>query len=372
MLRSPLGHWQLHRYPVRSNDPLQAWDAADELLHAQLATLQQTQQLPQHPLLVNDSFGALVVAVATQSWCSYTDSYVSHQAQLHNLEHNNLPTSGQQLAGLDALPADRDLILMKLPKSQSLLAFQLAKLSAELPSGTPIIVAAKSKLFTPAVRALFQNYCTDVSVSLIQRKCRILQGQLSPNLAEEAASTNTWQVPERGLTLHHLPGVFARNQLDIGARLLLDNLPAAGAEQVIDLGCGNGVLGLCYAKHSPASAVTWVDESYLAVASCARNVEANLPPSDGYRCVVDDCLTQQADNSVDLVLCNPPFHQEHAITEHIARQMFQDAKRVLRHGGELRLVANRHLPYYHFLKRLFRNVKTVASNTKFMVLSCTL
>lgn len=374
VLHSPLGQWQLHRYPARANDPLQAWDAADELLHAYVHECQQTQHSLTKPLVVNDSFGALAVAIAEQQWCSYSDSYVSHQAQKWNLDNNELPMQGQQMAGLDPLPVATDCVLMKLPKSQSLLTFQLAKLSAELSPGTPILVAAKSKLFTPAVRELFQHYCSNVSVSLIQRKCRVLQGQLRPQDNSKATAINTWQAPEYDLTLHHYAGVFARNQLDIGARLLLEHLPEAGAEQVIDLGCGNGVLGLSYAKQSPQSIVTWVDESYLAIASCRRNVEVNLTPAhaDQYHCVVDDCLTQQAAASVDLVLCNPPFHQEHAITEHIARQMFKDAKRVLRRGGELRLVANRHLPYYHVLKRLFRNVKTVASNAKFVVLSCTL
>jgi len=68
------------------------------------------------------------------------------------------------------------------------------------------------------------------------------------------------------------------------------------------------------------------------------------------------------------VLCNPPFHQQHAVTDHLAWQMFRDAKRCLQYGGELRIVGNRHLDYHHKLKKLFGNCTLIASNQKFVVL----
>lgn len=361
-LRSAAGHWQLHRYPIRPHDTLQAWDAADELLHEVIA-----QRSDQSPLLMNDQFGALLLPFAGLNVASLSDSYVSHCAWQANLSINNLPTTLQLLTPLDALPQQTDAVYVKIPKSQSLLEYQLAKLAAELPVGTPIFAAAKSKLFTPSVRALFDQYCSDVDVSLIQRKCRTLQARTKSVPVQNDQFTSTWTVPELNLTLHHHAGVFARNQLDIGARFLLSHMPAPGAESVIDLGCGNGVLGLHYAQLSPTSSVLWVDESYLAIASTRTNIQLNLPQSNQYQAQVDDCLAQQADQSCDLILCNPPFHQEHAVTEHIARQMFRDSKRVLRKNGELWVVANRHLPYYQPLKRLFKHVHQVAQNSKFVI-----
>jgi len=367
-LRSAAGQWQLNRYPVRSHDPLQAWDAADELLHDIMA-----QRDDQHPLLVNDQFGALLLPLAGLPVASQADSYVSHCAWHANLASNQLPNTLQPLSPLDSVPAATDVVYIKIPKSQSLLEFQLAKLAAELPPGTALFAAAKSKLFTPAVRALFDQYCTDVDVSLMQRKCRTLSAKLTSTPIQTEQFVSTWQVPEFNLSLQHHAGVFARNQLDIGARFMLSNMPPSGAERVIDLGCGNGVLGLRYAQLSPASQITWVDESFLAIASTRANIEQNLTGTTAsttaqYHAQVDDCLAKQDDHSCDLILCNPPFHQEHAVTEHIARQMFRDSKRVLRKNGELWVVANRHLPYYQPLKRLFKQVHQVAQNNKFVIL----
>lgn len=366
-LTTELGCWRLQRYPVRRHDPLQAWDSADVLLQQRLAT--QPSRLP---LLVNDQFGALAVACPQPLVYAMTDSYISVCSWQHNLKINQLAITVVPITGLQPVPEAVDLVALKLPKSSSLLEFQLQHIASALTQPVQLFAAAKSKLFTPAIRALFERYCSDVSVSLIEKKARVLSAKLLP-LATASASTelfNCWQDPAYPLQLCQHAGVFARNQLDIGARLLLENLPPAGAEQVIDLGCGNGVLGLRYAQLSPQSQVRWVDESYLAVASCQHNIALNLGlQPQRYQAQVDDCLSQQADASADLILCNPPFHQEHAITTHIAQQMFRDSHRVLRRGGELRVVANRHLAYHQVLERLFGGVRVVASNPKFSVLS---
>lgn len=363
-LHSPAGTWQLNRFPPRTSDTLQAWDAADELLHHIIA-----QRDDQRPLLINDQWGALLVPFAGLDVTSVSDSYVSHCAWHQNLQHNNLPHTLTATSPLDMLPDTADVVYLKIPKSLSLLEFQLAKLAAELPENTQLFAAAKSKLLTPAVRSLFEQYCSDVDVSLIQKKCRTVSAKTRAVALDPERFMSTWELPEYQLTLHHHAGVFARNQLDIGARFLLEHMPAAGADHAIDLGCGNGVLGLRYAQSSPSSQVTWVDESFLAIASTSRNIKTNLPdaPADKYRAQVDDCLAHCAEQSADLILCNPPFHQEHAVTEHIARQMFRDSKRVLRKSGELWVVANRHLPYYQPLKRLFQTVHQVAQNSKFVI-----
>jgi 16S rRNA (guanine1207-N2)-methyltransferase len=82
---------------------------------------------------------------------------------------------------------------------------------------------------------------------------------------------------------------------------------------------------------------------------------------------VGDCLEGFAGEMADCIVCNPPFHQQHAIGDHIAWQMFQQAHRVLRKRGELRVIGNRHLNYHQHLKKLFGNWEAVASNAKFVI-----
>ncbi|MGB3727351.1 MAG: methyltransferase, partial [Glaciecola sp.] len=59
---------------------------------------------------------------------------------------------------------------------------------------------------------------------------------------------------------------------------------------------------------------------------------------------------------------------QNTVIDDIAWQMFLDAKRVLRPGGELRIVGNRHLDHRVKLSKLFGGCKVVASDKKFVVL----
>ena len=161
---------------------------------------------------------------------------------------------------------------------------------------------------------------------------------------------------------------FSSDSLDIGARLLLEHIPSGNQYQdIIDLGCGNRVIGIKAARLNPQANVVCVDESYMAAASARMNAKANLDNPSQLEAKVNNCLDGFPAQSADLVLCNPPFHQQAAITDHIAWQMFCDAKHALRPGGKLIVIGNRHLGYGGKLKRLFGNVTVIAQNNKFVV-----
>ena len=105
----------------------------------------------------------------------------------------------------------------------------------------------------------------------------------------------------------------------------------------------------------------------MAVQSAAENWQAAL----GERAVTlraGDGLAEQALDSLDLVLCNPPFHQQQVVGDFLAWRMFTQAKSALVRGGELWIVGNRHLGYHSKLKRLFRGVEQVAATPKFVIL----
>ena len=154
-----------------------------------------------------------------------------------------------------------------------------------------------------------------------------------------------------------------------------------GTEHVVDLGCGNGVLGTVAALDNPMAEVTFVDDSALALdaarSTFAATVGSDRPArfvwgnglSDWLRSdAASDEVTGIAPGSVGLVLTNPPFHEQRARGDAVAWQMFSDARAALRPGGELWAVGNRHLGHHAKLTRLFGNCEVVASSPKFVVL----
>jgi 16S rRNA (guanine1207-N2)-methyltransferase len=106
----------------------------------------------------------------------------------------------------------------------------------------------------------------------------------------------------------------------------------------------------------------------MALASARENFREAFGPDRAATFVLGDGLTDLVSDSAELVLCNPPFHQQSVVGDFIAQRMFRDAKRVLQKGGELWIVGNRHLGYHNALKQLFGNVTLIDSNKKFVIL----
>jgi len=163
--------------------------------------------------------------------------------------------------------------------------------------------------------------------------------------------------------------LFSRERLDIGTRFLLEQMPLTeGPGRIADLGCGNGVIGLMAAQANPEAEVFFVDESFMAVDAARENLKQLDTQLRRFHFIVGNSLTDFEAAGLDLVLCNPPFHQQQAVGDRVAAQMFRDAARALQAEGELWVVANRHLNYPRLLKRHFGRVETHAANRKFVVL----
>ncbi|EPG5717710.1 23S rRNA (guanine(1835)-N(2))-methyltransferase RlmG [Serratia marcescens] len=359
---------ELERYPQQEESTqLQAWEAADEYLLQQLENV----DIGGRPVLIfNDNFGTLACALHAHRPYSVSDSYMSQLATRHNLKLNGLdPEQVTLLDSLAELPAAPAVVLIRVPKALALLEQQLRALRHVVTEDTLIVAGAKARDVHTSTMQLFEKVLGPTHTSLAWKKARLIFCQAADIVPPAAAETTDWPLDGTDWLIHNHANVFSRGSLDIGARLFMEHLPRGLNGHIVDLGCGNGVIGLTALAQNPEAQVTFVDESYMAVASSELNVEHNLPQElDRCQFEVNNSLAGIERESVQAVLCNPPFHQQHAITDHTAWQMFCDAKRCLQVGGELRIVGNRHLDYHQKLKRLFGNCTLVASNKKFVIL----
>ncbi|HGM7839328.1 TPA: 23S rRNA (guanine(1835)-N(2))-methyltransferase RlmG [Serratia marcescens] len=359
---------ELERYPQQEESTqLQAWEAADEYLLQQLENV----DIGGRPVLIfNDNFGTLACALHAHRPYSVSDSYMSQLATRHNLKLNGLdPEQVTLLDSLAELPAAPAVVLIRVPKALALLEQQLRALRHVVTEDTLIVAGAKARDVHTSTMQLFEKVLGPTRTSLAWKKARLIFCQAADIVPPAAAETTDWTLDGTDWLIHNHANVFSRGSLDIGARLFMEHLPRGLNGHIVDLGCGNGVIGLTALAQNPEAQVTFVDESYMAVVSSELNVEHNLPQElDRCQFEVNNALAGIERESVQAVLCNPPFHQQHAITDHTAWQMFCDAKRCLQVGGELRIVGNRHLDYHQKLKRLFGNCTLVASNKKFVIL----
>jgi len=369
LMLAPGGEIELQRVPP--NPQLQAWDAADLYLLNHLKELQILFRDCQI-LVVNDSFGALSVALAENRPTMVSDSFLAEVALRRNLQLNGYePGQAGFNSGIELPHQMFDLILVKIPKSLALLEHQLYTLRAVIDESTRIIAAGMTRNIHSSTLKLFEQILGPTTTSLAWKKSRLVY-------VERDQSLNQGQSPypdhfivesDREFNVSNHANLFSREKLDRGSRLLIENMPFGDHyRRIADLGCGNGILGLIAASLNPDAELLFTDESYSAIASARQNFKTAF----GGQCSADfrvtNCFQGVDEDSIDLVLNNPPFHQQHSVGDGIAWQMFKEARKVLRDKGELWVVSNRHLAYHAKLKKIFGNCQQVASNGKFVVL----
>ncbi len=380
-MKSPFGSYLLQRYPLRKKETLRAWDAADEYVLNHLAE----NKLPQPDstlLIVNDGFGGLSLPLNNFQPVVMTDSYLSMQAISSNLESNSIDEDAvvviNSLQAPDSvLNIKADIVLIKLPKSLAMLEDQLFRIRPSLDSSTKIIAAGMTKNIHMSTMDLFEKIIGPTKTSLARKKARLIFCDFDKGLkpAENPypqSYESGYSLGDKELEIINHAAVFSREKLDIGTRLFLENLPVDEKyKTIVDLGCGNGVLGLMAAIKNPAADLIFTDESYMAVESSISNFLSVFNETREAEFLQTDCLQGVADNSVALILCNPPFHQNNAINDDVAWQMFTESKAALAAKGELWVIGNRHLGYHAKLKHLFGDCDVVASNKKFTLLKAT-
>ena len=371
ILRVPQGEFELGRYPKRKKELLRAWDAADEYL---LNYLNESGLVKKdlNVLLINDGFGALTVTLSEDNKITtWSDSWLSQQGVRQNLVENNLDSKAVTFKNsIDEPQGAYDLVLIKIPKSHALLEDQLARIKPFLPETTTVIAAAMARSIHTSTLKLFEKYLGPTKTSLAKKKARLIFCEVDKSLAEiKSPYPKSYVLEGTDYTIINHANVFSRESLDIGTRFFIQHIPQSEKyKRIIDLGCGNGIVGLMAANKNPEADIIFSDESYMAIQSAKENYENAFNGQRKAEFFLNDCLTGINKDSVDLVLNNPPFHQNNAVGDAVAWQMFKQSKDVLKQEGELWVIGNRHLNYHVKLKKLFGNCKTIASNKKFVVL----
>ena len=99
-------------------------------------------------------------------------------------------------------------------------------------------------------------------------------------------------------------GVFSKDTLDFGSRVLLENLvPRTLEGELLDLGCGIGYIGILLKKYHPELKVSMVDINETAVELAREN--SRLYGQDNI-VLVSDGLSA-VEGQFDIIVTNPPI-----------------------------------------------------------------
>lgn len=370
----------LRRWPDLESAELVAVDAADRLILSELEHEARSDPslLESGLVVIGDNFGAITLAAIAELGFSSVRVHQDARSGELALDNNAEATKVTGFTHFDLTPelvAGARIVALRLPRSLDQLDQWSALIAAHAAPDVQVFAGGRIKHMTLGMNDVMKQYFEKVIASLAVQKSRVLRAR-GPIADAGVADLALWPKSKRydmlDMTIVSHGGVFAGINLDIGTRELLnvlDQTPAT-AERIIDFGCGTGVLAVAIARAHPKATVIASDQSTAAVLSAQATIDVN-DLANRVTVVRDDALASQADSSADLILFNPPFHAGAAVHSDTSIRLFEDAARVLKSGGELWVVANRHLGYQPHLTRLVGPTREISRTPKFTVTAST-
>lgn len=359
----------LRRHPDVEAPNLYAVDGADRLILDEAAAALDAAGSGQ-VAVIGDHHGALtlgaVAGFGSKDVRVHQDSITGERALAGNAGRAGLAgTFRSHAMGADLLDG-ATVVLLQLPRSLAAVTEVAETIAQYADPSVTVYAGGRDKYLTHAFNDVLVRCFAEVHATRGRQKSRVLVA--SGATPVPSSFPRREHLDELDLDVVAHGAAFAGHSLDIGTRFLLGFLPRTPAEArvAVDLGCGTGILAVSLARLRPELAVIATDPSAAAVASAAATAAAN-GVTDRVTVLRDDVMSTLADDSVDLIVCNPPFHLGAAVHTGAALAMFRAAGRVLRPGGELWTVFNSHLRYRPALRQAVGDTDQVGRNQKFTV-----
>jgi len=149
------------------------------------------------------------------------------------------------------------------------------------------------------------------------------------------------------------PGLFSWQKIDGGSRYLTEHLPEAMQGRVADLGGGWGFLSdFVLRKYPHVEMLNIYEADRIGLQACRKNLaETGSKAQVNYHWA--DVTDGVGEQKFDFIVVNPPFHEDRSPDPLLGIKFIGVASRALKPGGELWLVANRHLAYEAFMNEYF-------------------
>lgn len=179
----------------------------------------------------------------------------------------------------------------------------------------------------------------------------------------------TASVGKHNLRLTTDSGVFSKNRMDFGSKLLVESfLKTKQLEEgssLLELGSGYGPLILSVAIHFPKASYTGVELNERAVELAKKNNQLNQVPAINW--LQADVTELDIQSEYDVVLTNPPIRAG----KQVIRLFVEKAYAALKETGELWVVIQKKQgapSMSDYMEELFGNVELVERDKGYWIL----
>lgn len=301
-------------------------------------------------------------------WC-LADAYTSHNPT------SKLNTQSNSLTPLN--------FYLKINKEKPINFYLLNQCANQLNKEQKLIVAGEKN---EGIKGLVKEASNLFGCKTTTHKNKdVYWAELSNNNPETTSKLNDRNYTQlqviaslKGKNVLSKPGLYGWNKIDNGSAFLVETLEAYSAnyfEQqdepselaVLDLGCGYGYLSLA-CDFLPTRYWLATDSCAAAITACKANTNAWGINAE---VVADDCAAGVS-SKFDLILCNPPFHSGFDTSGALTDKFLEQSARRLKPQGKAFYVVNAFIPLESKAKNYFKNIRVIADNRQFKVVTLAL
>ena len=319
-------------------------------------------------LPVDDFFKTYQTLYPQAELTFYNTNYQRHQ-QIQRLA---LVKSTSVFAACYQSEVKHDLVIIQFPKSKAELNFTLAMLATYTTEECLVLIVGENKSGIKSIAKLTANQLKECAKVDAARHCLLFAANLIPN--QEEFQLAKWLKPysfsinETQINVVALPGVFSHNGLDMGTKVLLENLPKKISGKVLDFGCGAGVIASYLGKTIPSIQLHLLDVCALALYSAQETLKLNGLTGT----VFPSNSLSDLEGKFDQVISNPPFHLGLKTNYQATETFLSKIKAHLAVKGKVTVVANSFLRYQPIMEEAIGHTQVIAKQKGFSLYHCSI
>jgi 16S rRNA (guanine1207-N2)-methyltransferase len=307
-------------------------------------------------------------------------NYTALEIAKKTFQLNNIPkiTINPEISLFPEQTRFFDAVIIYLPKGRKLLRRFLVEAFLTLKPGGELYLVGSNELGIQSATSDMHDLLKNKTIIAYKKGHRLIRSlkeseqDNAPNWYHEPGILpNSWIKFDaaflgKSMQFKSLPGVFSADHLDQGSLFLINNLPDLTDSDVLDFGCGYGVIGIAAVLRN-ANHVDMIDNHLFAIASAKENVSSlgiqnvSIMLSDGTSAI--------SGNKYHYLITNPPFHVAKKVDFSITKNFIKEGHEILHPGGKIILVSNQFIRYERWIENIYGYVDCIATNNQFKIWS---